>query len=141
MREYQIGKISKQQGLGMVGWLVIVLICGLTFSQVLKLFPAYLENWGLSGELKKMAELPNGVESLSVSEIKKRMQNYYLVNRVSTEAKKSLTIRRDEGRLIVEMPYERRVHMFWNIDVVLDFHLQLDSKFPNVCCKARETEH
>ena len=131
-------RLANQKGMGMVGWLVTILIVGMVFSQVLKLFPAYLEYYSLSKELTEMAELPDGVEELSNKEIDTRLNNFFRVNRVSKEADESLKITRDSGDVVINMEYQRKIPMFANITALLDFHLQLDSKFPDKCCSPRD---
>ena len=126
--------INNQRGLSFGGWLVVILIVGIVLMQLFKLFPAYAESLTLSSEMKKIAELDGGVERLSNREIRTRLQNFFRVNSVSKEASDSLKVTRSEGRVLVDMAYERRVEMFYNIDAVLSFHYQIDSKSPQECC-------
>lgn len=130
--------MKHQSGVGMVGWLIIVLIVGLIMAQAFKLIPHYIESFSINSELKNIAETPEGMESMSVTDIKKQLSAFYRVNNISTEVNKGTTVSRKDGRTLIDMQYEHRVHMFYNIDAVVTFHKQLDSKFPDKCCRASE---
>jgi hypothetical protein len=123
-----------QQGLGFVGWLVVVLIVGIIAMQAFKLFPAYVESITIRSQLNEMAQLTDGVEDLTNREIRTRLGNFFRVNAVSKEASSSLDVTRSDGHVVIEMEYERRVSMFYNIDLVMSFHHRLNSKFPDQCC-------
>lgn len=128
-----------QTGAGMVAWLVILGIVGLIAVQVFKLIPYYTESLTIDGKLKSLAEeTVDGLESLSGREIKQDLASFYRVNGVSSAVEKGTTITRDEGHVYIDMDYEQRIPMFYNIDVVLSFKKHVNSKFPNKCCSPRE---
>ncbi|BFM07618.1 DUF4845 domain-containing protein [Halioxenophilus aromaticivorans] len=127
-------KLSRQAGAGMVAWLIVVAIVGSVVFQLFKLIPHYTESMTIDGELRAMGEMTEGVESLTNREIQTRLRSFYRVNNVSSEVDKSTTITRKDGQVVIDMDYEKRIPMFYNIDVVLSFKKQLNSKFPNKCC-------
>lgn len=133
LQKQPCGKNS-QLGMGMAGWLVVILLIGLTASQVFKLAPSYIDNYTIRSELKKLALAPGGVESLSQQEIRSTINNSFLVNGIRGDIPKALDVKKVDGRTIININYEKRINMFYNLDVVMTFNNQLDSKFPNKCC-------
>ncbi|GAB2189478.1 DUF4845 domain-containing protein [Sessilibacter sp. MAH2] len=133
LQKQPCGKNS-QLGLGMAGWLVVILLIGLAASQVFKLAPSYIDNYTIRSELKKLALAPGGVESLSLQEIRSSINNSFLVNGIRGDIPQALDVKKSDGRTIININYEKRIKMFYNIDAVMTFNNQLDSKFPNKCC-------
>lgn len=134
LQKQPCGKNS-QLGLGMAGWLVVILLIGLAASQVFKLAPSYIDNYTIRSELKKLALAPGGVESLSLQEVRSSINSSFLVNGIrDDDIPKALDVKKSDGRTIININYEKRIKMFYNIDVVMTFNNQLDSKFPNKCC-------
>lgn len=129
---------SRQLGAGMVGWLIIIGLVGAIVFQIFKLVPHYIESVTVDGELKSLAEVIDGVESLSNRELKQKLAAFYRVNGISKAVQDGTTISRKDGHVLIDMQYEQRIEMFYNIDIVLSFHKQLDSQFPGKCCLPRD---
>jgi hypothetical protein len=127
--------LQQQQGLTLISWvcvLVIVAFCGMFGFAVV---PMYAENIYVANALKSLAEPGNNLAEMSDAEIKKRLQNFYMVNNVRSDGAQNIVIDRQSKALLVTIDYENRANLFYNIDVVTSFQNHLDADHPNLCCK------
>lgn len=130
------GKSLRQQGgLTLISWIFVVAIlafCGMFGFAVV---PMYAENMYVVNALKTLAEPGAQVNEMSDSEIKKRIQNFYLVNNVRSDGPQNIVIDRKSKNLLIKIDYEIRTNLFYNIDVVTSFQNHLDGDHPSQCCK------
>ncbi len=126
--------LKSQLGMGMSSWLVVIVIVGLVASQAFKIVPSYIDNQTLRSKLQELAITPEGIESKSVSELRSNLSNTLRINNIRDIPNDNIEVKRQDGRVIININYEKRIPMFFNVDVLLTFNNQLDSKFPDKCC-------
>lgn len=130
-----------QRGLSSLGWLLVLLIAGFSLTLAFKMVPAYADNIYIQDALKSLTEFENterGYAGMSDSAIRDHLGNYFMINNVRSAAAKSLKIDRKSDKVLVNMDYEVRVPLFYNVDVVMKFRNQFDSNRPAECCKPLE---
>lgn len=127
--------LKKQQGLGMLAWLVVLAIAGFFLLCAFKIIPLYAENRYVISGLKALVEPGTKLEDMTTAEIKKKMGNFYMINNVRSKDAQNIVVDRDARRVVVKIDYEARVNLFSNLDVVVDFKNHLDSTAPHQCCK------
>jgi len=74
---------------------------------------------------------------MSDSDIKKKMENFYMINNVRSDASKKIVIARNANGVVVKIDYDTRDTFFYNIDLILNFANHLDSAHPDLCCTPR----
>ncbi|MCD9459183.1 DUF4845 domain-containing protein [Marinibactrum halimedae] len=124
----------KQRGMSLYGWVLVLMVAGFFFTVAFKLGPVYIDNSFIASGLKDLGRHPEGVETLSNGQIKKELMQFFSINNVRNEEAKNIKVQRNGEVVLVNIDYEIRVPMFANIDVVLTFNNQLNSKFPGQCC-------
>lgn len=127
--------LKNQRGLTLVSWIFVVAIlvfCGLFAFRVV---PMYAENMYVVKALKSIAEPGMQVNDMSDAEIKKKIQNFYLVNNVRSDGPQNIVIDRKSRNLLIKIDYENRTNLFYNIDVVASFQNHLDGDHLAACCK------
>lgn len=127
--------LKKQQGLGMLGWLVVLAVAGFFLLCAFKIIPLYAENRYVVSGLKALVEPGTKLEDMTTAEIKKKMGNFYMINNVRSKDAQNIVVDRAANRVVVKIDYEARVNLFYNLDVVVDFKNHLDSTAPHQCCK------
>ena len=127
--------LRRQTGMSMIGWLLVLVVAGFFMLCAFRMIPAYGENRYIQSALRS---LPAGddLEEMSNGAIRKKMLSFYMVNNVRSEGAKQIAIDRSSNKLTVNVDYEVRVPLFYNIEVVMSFANQVDSSRPNECCKA-----
>lgn len=109
---------SRQRGAGLlkllfvVGNLVLYAIVGA------KLFPIYSNHFKLVKAVKSVAQ-EGEVDALAVQKALSR--RWMIEDIVTIDPKDIKVVRGDEKKLSLDYDYESRVHLFYNIDVVLTF--------------------
>jgi len=129
-----MNSLRYQAGLSSIGWLLTIMVAGFFLLCAFKLIPSYAEDRYIQSALKA---LPQGgaLMELSNSEIKKKLDKFYMINNVRSEGARNIKIERTSKKTLVNVNYEVRVPLIYNIDVVMIFKNQLDSSRPDACCK------
>lgn len=136
MKQIQhIKSLQQQHGLTMISWVFVLAILAFCGMFVFRLVPMYSENVYVVNALKSLTESGMKVSEMSDSEIKKKLQNFYLVNNVRSSGPQNIVIDRKSKSLLVTIDYESRTNLFYNIDLVTSFQNHLDGDNPNLCCK------
>lgn len=127
--------LQQQRGLTMISWVLVLAIlafCGMFGFAVV---PMYAENMYVVKALKSLAEPGASLNDMSDAEIKKRLQNFYMINNVRSDGPQNIVVDRKSKTLLITIDYENRTNLFYNIDVVTSFQNHLDGDHPNLCCK------
>lgn len=111
---------QRQQGVTLIGWIVILAIIGFFVLLALRLGPAYIENYSVKKALESLENDPEAY-SLSVQQTKSRMDGYFNINYITTVPREAVKIKKSGGTLKVEIDYEVRVPILGNIDAIMTF--------------------
>ena len=116
-------KISaQQQGMGMTGLLLTIVVVVFVLTVLFKLGPAYMNYWSLRSIMNSVAESSQPIAG-GKPEIMRALETRMMVNDIRNIDAKSFTVKKaSENTLDVSLDYERREHLFFNVDVVLTFH-------------------
>ena len=130
--------LQHQNGIGATAFLIIVLVIGFTLLCAFRMAPAYLDNRYIQQSLKSLAEDPE-LKELSNRDIRSKLGDFFNINGIrSVRLSEVLDIDRRQGRVLVNMNYEVRVPIAYNVDVVMSFNNVLDTSKPDKCCSATE---
>lgn len=128
--------LQQQRGLTLISWIFVAAILAFCGMFAFAVVPMYAENRYVEQALKSLAEPGERVTEMTDSEIKKKLQNFYLVNNVRSEGPQNIVIDRKSKNLLITIDYEMRTNLFYNIDIVTSFKNHLDGDHPDLCCKA-----
>ena len=111
---------KRQQGLGFAG--VIFLLIGIVFVAIIgmKLVPAYIEYFTIKKAITGMTqsgELRGG----SVADVRKAFDRRAAVDDITALRPEDLEISKEGNEIVVSFAYEKRVPLFYNISVLIDF--------------------
>ena len=116
---------ANQRGIGMAGLLLVVVLVTFFLTLIVKLGPIYASDWTLRSILKGVAESPEpitGGRTGILDTIARRMD----VNQVGDLEPGALKVTRgDDGAYEIRVAYERREHLFFNVDAVVTFDHQV----------------
>lgn len=118
---------NRQKGLSTLGWLVAILVSGFMIMLTIKVAPVYLDDYAIKKVLNSLDTKP-GIEGASVQQVREWLDKGLLTNRIRLEGEES-SVLRDKGQSVaVEINYDRRVHLIHNIDLVLTFEHNWNTK-------------
>ncbi len=109
-----------QQGLGMLGWLVVLGIASFALTCFFRIGPIYLEYW----QTKKALDLVligSQSSGKSKEELLAAIQRQFDVSRIESIDTKNIKFVDARGSREVDANYEKRVALIANIDVVVKF--------------------
>jgi Domain of unknown function (DUF4845) len=137
MKHLQAKGLKKQRGLSTLGWLMTIAVFGFVLMCGFKMGPVYLDNSFVVGALKSLAESESDLKQLSNRDIRTKLNKMFAINNIRGDVTKQVKIVREQNRVLVNINYEKRVPLFYNVDVVMTFNNQLDSSRPGECCTPR----
>src|SRR5205085_12285032 len=117
------GKVMyrKQRGITLMGFIMVATVAGFFALMGFKLFPAYSEYYGVVQAMKSVAGQP-GADKMELSELQKGLQRRFDVGYVeSVMGKQATLIRNEKGSNQLNMNYEYRKPLFYNLDYVAKF--------------------
>ena len=127
--------LQQQRGLTLISWIFVAAILAFCGMFAFAVVPMYAENMYVVKALKSLAEPGAQVNEMSDAEIKKKLQNFYMVNNVRSDGPQNILIDRKSKNLLIKIDYEIRTNLFYNIDIVTSFQNHLDGDQPALCCK------
>lgn len=127
--------LQQQRGLTLISWVFVLAILAFCGMFAFRVVPMYAENMYVVKALKSLAEPGMQVNEMSDSEIKKKIQNFYMVNNVRSDGPQNIVIDRKSKNLLIKIDYENRTNFFYNIDIITSFENHLDGDHPALCCK------
>jgi hypothetical protein len=113
---------TKQSGVTLIGFLVILLVVGFFGYMAMKLVPAYTEYGGVVKAMNGIAS--SGTSGKSLDEIRRellRQMDFQYVDDATVKPT-DITISRDDGGTnVLHIAYDKDVPFMYNIDFLLHF--------------------
>lgn len=118
-----------QRGMTYLGMLILMIVIAFCAIVVIKVMPVYLEHFKVESSLKSLAQDSKAnMAQLPPAEIRKLLMRRLEVNDVSHVKKENIAISREGNKTMVDVSYEARVTLFFNLDLVARFpdnHIEL----------------
>jgi hypothetical protein len=113
--------LRRQQGLSLIGVALLAFLVIFFGLLTVKMSGRYYDHYTLDKMIKTSLE---GQTSSRFSEIdfKDRLQKNMSINQISLDLKNDLKIDKRKDPITIVLEYEKRVHLFGNVDVVMMFH-------------------
>lgn len=112
---------SRQSGITLIGFIIIVLVLGFFAYTAMKLVPAYIEYFGVVKAVKQMATQTEGKSLDQVRrELMTKMDFQYVDDSDVTPS--DIAFQKDDsGNTVLNVSYQRQIHWLYNIDFLLHF--------------------
>ena len=115
---------SKQGGLTLIGFIVVLSVLGIFAFVGMKLFPVYTEYYSVVTDMKGIQAEP-GVANKSPTEIRKLLFRRFYVSYVENVKQENVIITRQNGYNL-RVVYEVRKPLAYNLDFVAKFDKTVD---------------
>ena len=115
---------SRQSGISLIGFLIILIVLGFFAFLFMKLYPAYYEYYNVVGAMEAIKREPAAAR-WSPAEILTSLDKRMYINYVDEKFvnKRSFTIKRAGTGYTLSVHYERREPLIYNLDYVATFDL------------------
>lgn len=100
---------------GLIFWgfvLVMVSVLGI------KIAPSAIDYLKISKDIKAVAAAAS--PDATVQDIRKAFDKYAEVDHLDFKGNQ-LDISKDGGRIVIEFQYEKRIHLFYNVSLIIDY--------------------
>lgn len=116
---------STEQGISLLGVLIILLLAGFALTVLFRVGPLYLDDYTVRKSFEALGD--GNTRNLTDQAIREKLYKYFVVNNVDSIDLKQVRIDRNAARVLVSLYYERRVVFMGNLDVVAKFNNVYDS--------------
>ncbi len=113
--------LNNKKQIGSSTWGVMFIVLALIFGGVTaaKLWSPYFDDMAVSTAVKNISE-EESTRSMSPKEIRDTINKRLQVNSVE-QKKDEIVIKKEDGEILIDVIYERRLPMYGNVDAVLKF--------------------
>ncbi|MCG8538098.1 MAG: DUF4845 domain-containing protein [Pseudomonadales bacterium] len=114
--------LNKKKQFGGSTWGTMFIVLALIFGGVTaaKLWSPYFEDMAVGTAVKNIAE-EDTTRAMSPSEIRATINKRLQVNNVTLH-KDEIIIKKEDGEILIDVIYERRIPMYGNVDAVVKFN-------------------
>lgn len=112
--------MNRQRGASGLPTLVMVLFFGSLLTLLLKLGPAYMDDYTIQGALEGLQDI-KGLSDMGPAEVRSHINKRLNLNNVRSLSANSITVDKDGKRVLIMVDYEVRSTVISNIDAVMHF--------------------
>ena len=119
---------KKQAGLGVFGWLILILVVGGGIAVGLKVFPLYMDFHTMSNDMDDLAQTPNAGNWVDEA-IRENLKHRFSIDNIDNfDVRHNITIKRTPQHTYVIMAYQQKEPLVGNMDLLLTFHKKIELK-------------
>ena len=111
---------KRQQGMTLLGWIIVLGLIAFFVLLTLRLLPNYLENFKVAETLESLRNEPD-ITRKAPSEVRKLISRRFMINDVTNLDARDVTITNADGRITIRARYEIRMPVLGNVDAVTRF--------------------
>ncbi len=111
---------ARQQGASLWGVMILVGLIGLVLTIALKIAPAYMSN-NIIGNAINGVIANNDIKTMAITEIRNDVMRTVRTNRIEGFSAADIKVTRQNDLEYIDVNYETRVHLMYNIDAVVMF--------------------
>lgn len=115
---------TKQQGLTLLGFMMVLFVIGIFAFVGFKLFPVYTEYYSVVADMKGVAAEP-GIAQTDPVMVRDKLFRRFYISYVTSVKPENVKIKRDKGYNLT-VTYEVRKPLIYNLDFVAKFDKTVD---------------
>ena len=110
----------RQQGMGLLGLLLIAMMVGFFVMSAIRIAPGYIEYLSVRDIVIRVVEEYNPEEDTFV-DLRRKLADFFNTNQIKSLKAQDIEITRREGKVIVNANYEQRIPLVWRVDAVVRY--------------------
>lgn len=111
---------KQQKGLTLIGLIFVSFILVIVVLLVAKVVPAVIEYWNIVKVLNVM-DSQGDLRGASIADVRKSFDRRAIIDNITEVAGKDLIVTRQGDRYVVGFKYEKRLPLFANVSLLIDF--------------------
>lgn len=116
---------QKQRGITLIGLIVVMAVVGFFAFMAMRLFPVYSEYYSVASSMKGVAAEP-GVANMEPHRVRDLLARRFQISYVESVKPEHIKITRDAKGYLLNIKYEVRGPLFYNLDFVASFDKTVD---------------
>lgn len=116
-----MGNMKKQKGMTAIGWLFVIMIVGMFFIVLIRIFPMYKGSFDVSTSLESLTTDPQARGKPAIV-IRKLLMKRLDINMVREVSAQDITISRSREGITVEVDYEVRKPLFGDLYLLMAYN-------------------
>ena len=117
-------RLGRQQGMSLLGMVfVAIMVAGVVFIGF-QIVPIYLENSNITRAVESVKDKINSPQT-SITEVKRFIASQFSIDYISVIEANDLKVRKNSGKILVDVTYEDRRPLFYNLEVVANFNKEI----------------
>ena len=123
---------NRQQGISLIGFLILLAVVGFFAYAALLLVPAYTEYFGVVKAMKGVADEPNAA-AMPIEQIRNKLSFNLNIQYVgdNTVPPNAIKLNTNGGARILEIAYEKEIPFLYNVSLLLHFRHAENLGAPN----------
>lgn len=121
-----IGGKTRQRGITLIGFVIVLAVAGFFAFMAMKLVPIYQEYMSVVSAMKALQDEP-GIVNMSPLKIRDLLSRRFDISYVDSVKPENIKITRADGYLL-QIKYEVRKPFMYNIDIVASFDRTVELK-------------
>lgn len=117
--------LKRQQGMSLIGVALLAFLIIFFGTLIVKMSGSYMDNYTIDKTIEANLEIQMSGR-FDYSEFVTRLDKTLNINNVSFDTKESLTYSQKSSPAKVILSYEERVHLFFNVDVIMSFNKEYE---------------
>jgi len=110
--------MKNQRGVALSGLLFWCIVLILVAVLGMKVAPTFIEYQKILKDIKATAN--NAGSDSTVTDIRKAFDKFAEVDTLDFKGSQ-LDISKENGKVVISFDYEKRIHLFWNVSLVIDY--------------------
>jgi len=113
--------VSRQRGITMIGWLVLLVPIAILGYAGIRLAPVYLNYMKVMRSIEQTAKQLREEDPVTAQSIRTTLQKHFDIESVDYPTVKDMSIRRDGTVWLIEAEYEDVAPLFSNLSLLVKF--------------------
>jgi len=116
---------NQQKGMTAIGWLFMIAMFLLVMLTVIKLAPAYIDQFNVSSVLSSLKTEP-GIGTMTGGEVTGTIMKRLDINMVKDVTREDIYISQEGGKRVIEIEYQVQRKLLGNVDVLINFNNRIE---------------
>lgn len=117
--------LKRQKGASFLTIVIMLILVGLFLLTALKIAPSYMDNNVIVNAMEGIAS-NNDLADMTIAEIRESLQRTLITNGIREFSMASVVLTREGNRNYIDINYESRVPLLYNIEIVVVFENRFD---------------
>lgn len=116
---------NQQKGMTAIGWLFMIAMFLLVMLTVIKLAPAYIDQFNVSSVLSSLKSEP-GIGTMTGGEVTGTIMKRLDINMMKDVTREDIYISQQGGLRVIEIEYQVQRKLLGNVDVLINFNNRIE---------------